>query len=73
MSMAKPGVVAVPEALAEMEKALKNNPLSADIHMNIAKLKLESGDVAGAKAEVALLRRMVPQSPYVRQISAAGL
>lgn len=61
------------EVIGEIEKALQHNRYAADLHANLLKLKLETGDTPGAKIELETLRMLVPRSALVKQLSGARL
>lgn len=73
LTAARPKEVPISVAVGELEKALSRNPYAADLHANLLKLQLEQGNKDAAREQLEILRKLVPNSALVQQLSAVRL
>lgn len=60
-------------AIEKVNEAKKYNPFAADLHANLVKLYAQAKDVDNMQKEFAVLKRLAPMSPIVKNLEKAGL
>ena len=68
----KPKEVPVTAAILATLRALKYDPFAPNLHVALLKLYGDAGTREGMRSEFATIKRLVPNTPLVRELTEAG-
>jgi hypothetical protein len=68
----KPKDVPVTDAILATLRALRYDPYAPNLHVALLKLYGDVGNLEGMRSEFSTIRKLVPNTPLVRELTEAG-